>query len=305
MNSRERRFSRGWRMRYARSILGYCWRSWRRRPLAWMGTTAAVAALLSVAASVQLVTVVLQHSLAQQVRSASEIDVYLGDRSSAEQAAELRLRLLEIPGVRSVELRTKEQALSLAQHDGDLASFARGAGGNPFPASLVVRTASPDAATRVAALARSSPVADPQVPTSFSPEQGRQVVSALRALQVVSWAVSGLALGLAGLVALVLIRAEVRSRRAELSILSLLGTSRLVLRLPLLVESIAVATAAAAVSAAALALVAQRVLPSLNSALPFLELTRPGPAAVTIAWLTLVAGITVLGTGSLLVRLPR
>lgn len=291
--------------RYGRSVLGYCWRTWRQRPLAWLATVLAVGALLSAAAGVQLLVTLAQRSLGQQVSSASEIQVFLNDRDQPDQVTELKATLEKVPGVRSVEYRSKEQALALARSDGQLEALAQSAGGNPFPASLVVHTSSPAVATRVAAIARASAAADPQVPTSFTAEEGRKLASALRIAQISAWVLSAGALGLATLVGLVLMRSELRTHRAELAILGLLGTPRTVIRLPVMAEAVSVALVGSALAALSLLLIVHQVVPVLNSALPFLQLAYSGSTGNQIALLTVGASVAVLGASSACLRLPR
>jgi cell division protein FtsX len=113
------------------------------------------------------------------------------------------------------------------------------------------------------------------------------------------------ALAVASLVALVLLRSEIRARRSELRILTLVGTPRPVIRLPVLLEALALAAAGSAVAFFSLSYVGQNVVPAVNSYLPFLQLGSAASAVQLIGWVTLGSSVLALGTCSLLVRLPR
>ena len=75
-----------WAPRYAFNVCVYCVRCWRGRLVAWLATAAAIGAVLSLAAGSELFLVLSERSLNEQVRSASELQVFLAD--SAQQAPE-------------------------------------------------------------------------------------------------------------------------------------------------------------------------------------------------------------------------
>jgi cell division transport system permease protein len=297
--------SQAWAARYGLSVLAYCWRCWRNRPHAWLGTVAAVAALLALAANAQLGFTLAQDSLAKQMRSASEIEVFLSDDAKSAQVDQLESELRAVPGVRHVIYRSKEAALILSQGNGSLNAMAQDAGGNPLPASLVVDMKSPGVATQVVALATTSGVADRDVPTSYTSTQAQQLESALGIGRLAVLALSVAALLVAALVGFVLMRSELRARRAELRILALVGTPRLVIRLPVLLESVSIAVAASLLAILSLNILSGHVVPAVNGAVPFLQLGNPAPAIAGIARLTLFSSVAALGGCSLLVRLPR
>jgi len=71
------------------------------------------------------------------------------------------------------------------------------------------------------------------------------------------------------------------------------------------VEAVSVAVVGTAIATATLLLVGVRVVPALNSALPFLQLGSAVQATSTIALATLLSSVVALGACSLMVRLPR
>jgi cell division transport system permease protein len=294
-----------WAARYGLSVLAYCWRCWRHRPVAWLATVVAVAALLALAANAQLGFTLAQESLARQLRSASEIEVFLADGAAQADVERLKAQIAALPGVRHVTYRSKEEALRIAHRDSSIGSLADDAGGNPLPASLVVEMSSPRVAADVGALAARSKVADREVPTSYTSDQARQLESALSVVRLAVLGLSLAALVVAAVVGLVLMRSELRARRAELRILGLVGTPRTVIRLPVLVEAVSIAAAASAIAIASLHYFSSHAIPAVNHALPFLQLGDPAAAITSIARLTLLSSVLVLGGCSLCVRLPR
>lgn len=294
-----------WAPRYTQSVLDYCWRCWRHRILAWVATATAVGAVLSLASSAELLLVLSERSLTHQLRSASEYQVFLADGAQGEQVQQLRNRVAVLPGVRKVSVRTKAEALGLARNNPALARIADDTATNPFPASLVVELESPAVAERVAAVAMQDPAVDRQVPTSYTPDQARRLSAALSMAHAIVVGIAMAALAVASLVGLVLLRSEIRARRAELRILALVGTPRPVIRLPVLVEAVSLALAGTIVATLTLIVVSAAVIPNVNAILPFLQLGSAIDAVASISLATLASSVLALGVCSLLVRLPR
>jgi cell division transport system permease protein len=294
-----------WAPRYAFNVLAYCVRCWRGRAVAWLATAAAIGAVLSLAAGSELFLVLSERSLNQQVRSASELQVFLNDDAQQAQVDQLKSRIAAQPGVRSVAYRSKAEALRLARRNSTLANIADSTAANPFPASLVVNLENPSAAGSVATLAAQDPAADHDVPASYTPAQGKQLSAFLSMAQAVVVGVAVAALAVASLVALVLLRSEIRARRAELRILTLVGTPRPVIRFPVFVEAVGLGVAGSVVASLALSYVGDHVVPAVNQYLPFLQLGSAAAAVQIISLTTLVSSVLALGVCSLLVRLPR
>jgi cell division protein FtsX len=296
----------GWIPAYSVNLAGYCWRCWRARVLVWLGTVAAVGAILALAANAELFVFLAQRGLSVQVQSASQYQVFLADDAQPQQIAALRQQIDGLPGVSGSRYRSKQEAMGIAHQSDTLAGIAAANGSdNPFPASIVVSLRDPAAAARVASLASASPAADRQVPTSYTPSEARRLSTALSVAQAVVLGIGLAALGVASLVGLALVRGELRARRAELRILVLVGTPRPIIRLPVLIEAVSVAVFGTAIATATLLLVGVRVVPTVNAALPFLQLGSAVQATATIALATLVSSVLALGACSLMVRLPR
>ena len=295
-----------WIPAYSVNLAGYCWRCWRSRALVWLATVLAVGAILALAANAELFVFLAQRGLSAQVQSASVFQVYLADGVSPAQVTALQQQIERLPGVRSTRYRSKGEALGIARRDPTLSAITTAnSSDNPYPASIVVNLQDPGAADRVASLASASPDTDRQVPTSYTPSQARRLSTALSLAQGVVIGIGLAALVVASLVALALIRGELRARRAELRILVLVGTPRPIIRMPVFVEAVSVAVVGTAIATAVLMFVGVQLVPAVNAALPFLQLGNATQATTTIALATLLSSVVALGACSLMVRLPR
>ena len=88
-------------------------------------------------------------------------------------------------------------------------------------------------------------------------------------------------------------------------ILTLVGTPRPVIRLPVLLEAVGLAVTGSLVAFLTVTYVGYHVVPAVNAYLPFLQLGSAAGAMQAIEVLTLSSSVLALGGCSLLVRLPR
>lgn len=291
--------------RYMESVTAYSWRWQRRRLPAWALTVAVMGVMLSVAACTQLMVSLAQRGLATQMRSASEMQVFLNDGVTTDQVKALQDYLAKVPGVKHVDYRSKDQAAALSKGNQQLQPMIAASAENPFPASLVVQMDNPQTGQAVLKAARTNSAVDPVVPGSLTSRQSQQLGSALGLLQAGSVLLDLLALGVAGLVTVALLRGEIRARVDELRILTLVGVPRLVIRLPLVFQALSVALVGGLLASLSLIWFSSHVVPAVSSALPFLQLGDPGIAPITLAIGTLALACLTLLPTSLLVRLPR
>ena len=294
-----------WPLRYLGTLWAYSWRWQKRRLSTWVVTAAVLGAVLSVATAVQLVVWLGERSLAGQLQSASEMQVFLDDGATPEQQAALRSRLAAVPGVSRVDFRSKAQAAARAARDPNLAPLAGASQGNPFPASFVLQMQNPGVAPQVLRSVAGDPALDPKIPASYTAAQAQSLNSALGAMKFVAGALDAVALGVGAIVALALLRAEVRARRDELRILTLVGVPRAVIRVPLLFQVLSLAVTGSALAVASLLYIGRHVIPAIDASLPFLRLGDPSPAFATLSVATLAASCLALIPCALLVRLPR
>jgi len=294
-----------WRLRYAGTLGAYSWRWQRGRLSTWFVTAAVLGVVLSVAAGVQLIVWLGEGSLAGQLQSASEMQVFVADGATADQQAALQARLANVPGVSRVTFRSKAQAAARATRDPQLAPLAGASEGNPFPASFVLEMHDPGVAPRVLHAVTGDPAVDPKIPASYTAAQAQRLSSGLAALKLIAVALDVIALGVGAVVALALLRGEIRARRDELRILTLVGVPRAVIRVPLIVQVLSVALAGSAVAVLSLTYIGQHVVPAIDDSLPFLRLGDPRAVLNTLSVGTLAASCAALIPCALLVRLPR
>jgi cell division protein FtsX len=294
-----------WLPRYIANLAGYCFRWWRGRWGAWLVTAIAIGAVLSLAATAELFLALSVRTLSQQTRSASEFQVFLADDAKPQDVDALTARIAALPTVHRVDYRSKEDAMRLARRDATMANIAQYTWGNPFPASLVVQLQDPAAAGKVAAVAGGAPAVDKDVSFSYTPSQGMQLSQFLGTVRALVLGIAIGALTIAALVAFVLLRSEIAARQTELNILSLLGTPRRVIRLPVFIEGVSLAVVGSVVAILTLIFVGGHVLPSVSDTLPFVRVGTSAAILQTVSMVTLVSSVLTLGACSWFVRLPR
>src|SRR5438034_5138179 len=272
-----------WPIRYVGSLCAYAWRWQRRRWGSWVVTVGVIGVVLSVAAAVQLLVWLGEASLAGQLHSASEMQVFLVDGATPGQQAALQARLGAVPGVTSVRFRSKAEAAARAAHDPHLASLAGASEGNPFPASFVLQMSDPQVARRVLAAVQGDPAVDGRIPASYTAAQAERLSTALGAVRIVAVVLDAVALGVGAIVALALLRGEVRARREELRVLALVGVPRAIIRVPLVLQVLSVAVAGSLLAVGTLLYVGRQVVPAVDQSLPFLRLGDPQQLFGTLA----------------------
>jgi len=241
--------------------------------------------------------------LLDRVADDLRVTAYLADGLSDAARATLIDRARELPGVESVTLVTKEEALR---------RFRAGAGGrsgllegleeNPLPASLELGLAAParsaEGLRRTSAALAALPGVS-QVASSQDWVDGYvRAVDLLRAVGAVLGGVLGLA---ALLIVANTIRLAVYARRDELEILALVGASRAVVGIPFLLEGALQGTAGGALALGLLYGLFRLSLPALGHELE-LVLGFAAPRFLPpLGMLALVGAGTALGLlGSLL-----
>lgn len=294
-----------WLPRYLVNLTAYCFQWWRGRLGAWFVTAIAIGAVLSLAATAELFLVLSVRTLSQQTRSASEFQVFLADDARPQDVDALAARIAALPSVRKVDYRSKEDAMNLARRDATMANIAQYTWGNPFPASLVVQLDDPSAAAKVAVAAGNNPAVDKDVPFSYTPSQGVELSQFLSTVRALVLGIAAGALVIAALVAFVLLRSGIAARQTELRILSLLGTPRRVMRLPVVVEGVSLAVFGSLLAIVVLVFFGGQVLPAVSETLPFVRVGTSAPILQTVSAATLLGSVITLGSCSWFVRLPR
>ncbi|MBE3574300.1 MAG: ABC transporter permease [Firmicutes bacterium] len=231
-----------------------------------------------------------------------EARVYLQPDATRQQALELAAVVRGLPGVKSVQLVTKEQALAMMSNlTGVGDALAAGLPRNPLPDALRVRAERPEQleklAHRIEGLAGVDKV-------DYGKAWLDRLLQLARTLSVGALAV--LAMVAVGVLFLIVntVRLTILARRREIEIMQLVGASSGYIRLPFVFESFAVSLAAAALSAVALRQAYLALATRLEKALPVLPLLGNGPMLGN-ALLALVAAGAFIGVLAGLVAIRR
>ncbi len=204
-----------------------------------------LAALTTVAISMAvlggaLFTLYRLHQFAEAQPRQFEIAVFLRGDVDRDDVEGIRKRILAIPGVATVSLTTKEQALAdLQQKDAAAGTgIASALGGNPLPDTLNVRLSDPHANNRVASILRSRN----RFPEVEGVREDRETLEKLFMVQRVIRNVGGVAAALLLLATAFVIQNTIRltvlARRREIRIMQLVGATPGFIRLPLVLEGI-------------------------------------------------------------------
>lgn len=190
--------------------------------------------------------------IALTLQSSLEIAVFLRVDTPRSQALSLKQQIQNLPGVKGVELVTKEQGLKiLAQQLGNEEELLEATGGvNPLPDYLRVKVEDPARINEVAAALQNLPAVE-------KVNYGQAVVEKLLA---VLWWVRYLGVGVIGLLVvaslmllMITIRLAVYARRREINIMKYVGATDWFIRWPFLLEGLFIGLLGGGVAAGVLA----------------------------------------------------
>lgn len=213
---------------------------WRNLGLSLATTFVTTLTLLAVS-TILLVNFLLGIAI-KSVESKVDVSVYFDPLASAQQVAEARAEIENIPGVQSVTLISREDALEAFkdQHSDDpliTASLAE-LSDNPLQTTLTILAQRPDDYDEINAALTSK--VDGQVIDEVNYEDNRSTIERLSYLS--RWAsIGGLVVGaaLGGIAVLVVfntVRLTIFSRREEVSIMKLVGATNRFVRGPFILE---------------------------------------------------------------------
>ena len=213
---------------------------WRNLGLSLATTFVTTLTLLAVS-SILVVNFLLGIAL-KSVESKVDVSVYFDPLASAEQIATARAEIENIPGVASVALVSRDQALeqfkSAHANDPLITASLSELSDNPLQTTLTILAEQPEDYAQINT-ALSSKI-DGQVIDEVNYEDNRQTIERLSYLS--RWAslgglVVGLALGgIAVLVVFNTVRLTIFSRREEVGIMKLVGATNSFVRGPFIIE---------------------------------------------------------------------
>ena len=207
------------------------------------------------------------------VQSQMEIQAYLKADAPLDQAAAVVQAVKKMPGVTDVKYVSKAEALEeLKAMFQEKASVLEGLGEeNPLPASVRVKTASPDDVPSVVAEIKKFSTVDDVI---YQEEASRRLVSLGRASQLVS--LGGMLV--VGLVAIMVIgnsiRLSIDARRHEIAIMKLVGATDGLIVGPFLMEGVVLGVLGGLLGAGLVVGLYTWVVGGLESTLPFIPIAR-------------------------------
>jgi cell division transport system permease protein len=186
----------------------------------------------------------------EQVRQDVKVSVYLGETASKRQILTLRQQLLANPKVETVEYVSKAEALKRFRKDlGNDSEILDTLAVNPLPASLEVKTKSPDDTKAVAAAMRGQPGVEKG--TKGVVYGGKTADEILRSGAIIELVIGALIVLLAAAAVLLIsntIRLSIFARRREVEVMKLVGATNWFVRLPFMLEGMICGLAGALIS---------------------------------------------------------
>lgn len=218
-----------WLLAQARAA-GDVWRTVRRSPVSTLFSVVALATALALPVAGVAVLQGMER-VAARFDTEAQISLFLAPAVTPREREALARTIRAKPGVKSVRVVTREQALAELQATEGVRDLLAGLPGNPLPDSLVVRAAERRGIASLSdSLSREPGVASIQADVAWV----ERLEALLEAAQLVVFALAVL-LG-AGVVAVTFntIRLQVLTRAEELEIASLVGATRAWQRRPFL-----------------------------------------------------------------------
>lgn len=231
-----------------------------------------------------------------------EIMAYLDKELQSHQVGAIKAELEEIEGVKSVQFRSKEEALEYLQE-----SFARDEydleatlGKNPLPDTYVVKADDPHQVPKIAAVIE-------KIAGITGAKYGQGVVenlfSATRWIRIISMVFIGLlSLGAIFLIATT-VRLAIFARRREIYLMKLIGSTDWFIRWPFFIEGIILGSLGAGIAILFLAAGYGSIISNVDNVL-FLPLVTSSDMLLQL-YITLVAVGGVLGVLGTLISVNR
>ena len=288
--------------RLVRLSTAAAWNGLKRNRLATIAATVTMTLMLLVLASVLVIRAGLDAALTY-ADSKIEVVAYLKTSVDAEKAAQVEAQIADIPGVRDTTYISADEALAafrqrLAERgEPDLTGNL---GFNPLPASIEVALDSPldtarvaDALTTIDAASSISRVID-----------GRAVAESLTAITS-GLRIAGLIvlLGFTGAVLAVVVNAlrlAALARSDEIEIMRLVGASATWIRLPFIIEGVAIGLVGALITLFVFGILSAGIGALMLNLFRVLPLETSAILAGQVAISVLLAGIGLGALGALL-----
>lgn len=237
-------------------------------------------------------------NMAKSFESQLEIGAFVQENTTSAELAGLQTQIQAMPGVASVTLVTKEQALTDfgKTMGGTQSNILADLGGiNPFPDKLTVKATDPQNVIALADVIRS-------LPGVYKVNYGQGFVDKLLSFtQWLRWIGLGVVVAFA-IAAIVLISINVKmnvfSRRREIQIMKLVGASNSFVRWPFLIEGLALGLVGGALAAGLVGVGYNSLTNYVQSSLTFLPVVQNVVLFRQVTGGLLLAGMAMGAIGS-------
>jgi len=287
-------------------LIGEAATSFRRNWVMSLGAIITIfLSLLLVGTSVYFGAIV--NSLVKDVESQVSVQVFILDDAPSQDIEVLQRQLQNNPLVKSVNFTTKEEAYEIFKKTMEQSpEVIDSIEGNPLPASLDVELSNPQDVELVVEEIKSSDaflrIADRPDDPSKSLKYGQETVKKLFAVTNVLRYVGMAFVVMLALVSLIFINNTIRlaiyARRAEISIMRLVGASNWFIRAPFILEGVFQALIGALLAMAALFAFHLWALPSIKQAVAFMTISVPSYIMVQMSLMLIIGGIVIGILGS-------
>ncbi|KJR47748.1 Cell division protein FtsX [Desulfosporosinus sp. I2] len=281
----------------SRYILRETVNSMKRNP--WLSIASVITVMVSlVILGFSIFFLANASNMAESFESELEIATFVQDNATSSQVDALRNQILEMPGVASVTLVTKEEALqdfgkTLGGTQSNL--LADLGGRNPFPDKLTVKATDPQNVVALAEVVAALPEVD-------KVRYGQGFVDQLlKFTQWLRWIGFGVVAAFS-VAAIVLISINVKmnvfSRRREIQIMKLVGASNGFIRWPFLIEGLALGLVGGAMAAGIVGMGYNSIAMYVLSKLTFLPVVQNAVLFRQVTFGLLLSGMAMGALGS-------
>lgn len=230
-----------------------------------------------------------------------QIEVYLKDEVTTEQRDEIMRRIGEHEGVKTVEYRSKDDALNIMKERwGDSGYLLDSLGENPLPASVLIGVNSIDDASAVSEYAGSL---DGIEDIQYYKETVEKLTKITGFLQVGALVVMVFLIVVSVVVVSNTIKLTVLARAREIRIMKYVGATNWFIRGPFMAEGIIIGALAALLSAGLMTLLYSRVVSGIGAqviAIVSSPLISVGYMGVNMLVIFLALGISIGAWGSII-----
>lgn len=231
-------------------------------------------------------------TIAKTFESQVQIAVFLDDNLDDGQVAAIQNRIKNLPGIESVTLTTKEQALWDFQESMNTTSLLEDLGGiNPFPDKITIIATDPNLVKDIASQVE-------KIPGVENVRYGQGFLEKLLAftnwLRWIGMAVVAVFALIALLLISLSIKTNVNSREKEIQIMRLVGASNSFVRWPFIIEGLVIGLLGGLIAVAAVGFAYNWLLQYIISSLAFIPVVA-NQEFIIMVFLIMVLGGMLMG----------